>query len=54
LRSFAKLCDVRDWDDAELLRVLREERLEVRWPHVILKASRSLFTSVALPLRKPL
>ena len=23
-RSFAKLCDVRDWDDAELLRVLRE------------------------------
>jgi SAM-dependent methyltransferase len=24
LRSYAKLCDVRDWDDAELLRVLRE------------------------------
>jgi SAM-dependent methyltransferase len=24
LRSFAKFCDVRDWDDAELLRVLRE------------------------------
>jgi hypothetical protein len=24
------------------------------WPHVILKASRSLFTSVSLPLRKPL
>jgi SAM-dependent methyltransferase len=24
LRQFAKLCDVRDWDDAELLRVLRE------------------------------
>jgi SAM-dependent methyltransferase len=23
-RQFAKLCDVRDWDDAELLRVLRE------------------------------
>ena len=24
MRNFAKLCDVRDWDDAELLRVLRE------------------------------
>jgi SAM-dependent methyltransferase len=24
------------------------------WPHVILKADRSLFTSVALPLRKPI
>jgi SAM-dependent methyltransferase len=24
VRNFAKLCDVRDWDDAELLRVLRE------------------------------
>jgi hypothetical protein len=24
------------------------------WPHVILKAGRSLFTSVSLPLRKPL
>lgn len=24
MRQFAKLCDVRDWDDAELLRVLRE------------------------------
>jgi SAM-dependent methyltransferase len=24
------------------------------WPHVILRASRSLFTSVSLPLRKPL
>jgi SAM-dependent methyltransferase len=24
VRKFAKLCDVRDWDDAELLRVLRE------------------------------
>jgi SAM-dependent methyltransferase len=24
------------------------------WPHVILKASRSLFTSVSLPLRKPI
>jgi SAM-dependent methyltransferase len=24
VRHFAKLCDVRDWDDAELLRVLRE------------------------------
>jgi SAM-dependent methyltransferase len=24
MRSLAKLCDVRDWDDAELLRVLRE------------------------------
>jgi SAM-dependent methyltransferase len=24
VRQFAKVCDVRDWDDAELLRVLRE------------------------------
>jgi len=24
------------------------------WPHVILKADRSLFTSVSLPLRKPI
>ena len=24
------------------------------WPHVILRASRSLFTSVSLPLQKPL
>jgi SAM-dependent methyltransferase len=24
VRNFSKLCDVRDWDDAELLRVLRE------------------------------
>jgi hypothetical protein len=24
------------------------------WPHVLLQADRSLFTSVALPLRKPL
>ena len=24
MRQFAKLCDVREWDDAELLRVLRE------------------------------